>query len=142
MKKNKIVLILFYCLVFSIHAEEWKTVKEIEIDTEYISIKENDLGQCILMASSSYIDGTLFFYCYAGKKDKDNLLNVFDNVELNLTTNYEIRVVSLASENINNLRYSGVLRLVNFVTDPPVYSDGYITQKTHLYCDSWNNKPY
>ena len=40
MKKNKIVLILFYCLVFSIHAEEWKTVKEIEIDTEYISIKE------------------------------------------------------------------------------------------------------
>ena len=140
MKRLNIVLILFFLFVFSIHAQAWKTVKEIEIDTEYISIKENDLGQCILMASSSYTDGTLFFYCYAGKKDKDILLNVFDNVELNLTKNYEIRAVSLASDNINNLRYSGVLRLVNFITDPPVYSDGYIIQKTHLYCDSWKEK--
>ena len=137
MRKNSCLLLLSFVLLFSAHADEWKILRETEVDTEYVNISENEEGKCVLIASSSYSDGTLLFYCYAGLSDRQNLLNVYDNVKLNLSSSYEARAVTIASDNINNLRYSGILKLVNLTTDSPEYSNGYIIQKTHLYCDSW-----
>ncbi len=141
MKKYLILFfqtILFVSLSFS---EEWKTIYEKNTVYQYIMLAESDTELCTLAASTTFSDGTLIFYCHAGKRDKKNLMNIYENLALNLDMYPTKSVVGSASSQIKNLRNTGVIKLINFDTEPPEYTDGYITQKSHVYCDSWIDRP-
>lgn len=133
-----LILLFSFSLVFS---EEWKTIREKKTARQYIELAESDAELCTLVAATTYSDGTVIFYCHAGIRDKQNLVNVYENLALNLDINPNESVVENASGQINNLRHSGVIKLIKFDTETPVYSDGYILQKSHVYCDSWIDKP-
>ena len=142
MKKYRFLIWIFLILSLTSFSftEEWKIIREKKTEYEYIELAESDTGLCTLTASTTYKDGTLIFYCHAGVRDKKHLLNVYENLELNLEIDSKESVVNNASSQINHLRHTGVINLIKFEQEPPVYSDGYILQNSHVYCDSWLDK--
>lgn len=140
-KKYQIVLFFMTLIVSLSFSEEWKTIREKKTENEYIELAESDTGLCTLAASTTYRDGVLIFYCHAGIRDKQHLVDVYENLELNLDINSKETVVDSASSQINNMRHTGVIKLIKFDNEQPVYTNGYIMQKSHVYCDSWIDKP-
>ena len=132
------LFLLFGCLCF---ADEWKTCKEKKTTYQYIVLSENGSGLYTFASSTTYIDGTVVFYCHAGESDKTVLNDIYTVCEKQLERDESFDILKYSIEYVQLLRSSKTITAIHFDTDSPEYIEpGFPLTKTHLYLSSWIKK--
>ena len=138
---KKIILIIIFSLgSFCLFSQNWEIIKEKNTSTERISLQQSDTELCTLAVTSIYVDGILIFYCHAGIKDKEILIDVFEYLENLLDNNTYVDTVSTASSYIRNLMNEEKLHLLKYDPGEPKYVKGIRCQWIHVYCSSYIDK--
>lgn len=132
------IFLILDCFCF---ADEWRTIKEKKTTYQYIIISENNEGLYTFAASTTYVDGTVVFYCHAGLSDKKILMDVYSVCEKQLERDEFYDIFKYSTEYIQMLRTTDTIKAISFNTDSPEYIEpGVPVIKSHLYLASWLEK--